>query len=95
MNNSDDKIILKCFFRFWKVKIVFKWRLWLKKSKEGQDQESIQSSTTPDRRHHIETDKITKQHTKVGQDRSALSAGDHKAARNRQDSTTKTNLKHE
>ena len=64
------------------------------KSKEGKDQESIQSSTTPDT--ILESDKAqgsilaTQQYQKD----SPFPAGDHKAARNRQDGITKANAIH-
>ena len=55
--------------------------------KEGIDQKSIQSSacTTPDPEHHV---------AKKQSLHNTVPAGDHKAARNRQDSITKTNTKH-
>ena len=63
-------------------------------SKEGKDQESIQSSTTPDP--GTPYGKVTKTQENItlkSQEVSPFPAGDHKATRNRQDSTTKTNLK--
>ena len=41
-----------------------------------------------------ESDKNTKRHTQENQDVSPFPAGDHKAARNRQNSIIKTNVKH-
>ena len=55
--------------------------IYSQQSKEGKDQESIQSS-------------ITSTHTQESQEVSPFPAGDHKAARNRQDSITKTNMTH-
>ena len=48
---------------------------------EGKYQESIQLNATPD-------------NTQESQEVSPFSAGDHKAARNRQDSIIKSNVKH-
>ena len=58
---------------------------------EGKDQESIQSNIlTQDT--ILESDKNTrKHHTQESQAVSSFPAGDHKAARNRQHSMTKTN----
>ena len=64
-------------------------------SKEGQDQESIQSSATPYPRHRIGSDKNTrKRHTQESQEASPFPAGDHKAVMNRQDSIIKRNVIH-
>ena len=69
-------------------------------SKEvGKDQESILLSTTPDTVHHMESDKNTRNyHTQESQKEEVslffFPAGDHKAARNRQDGKTTTNMKH-
>ena len=67
------------------------------KSIEGKDQESMQSSTTPDLRHHDiwESDKNTRKHcTQESQEVSSFPAGDRKAARNIQGSIIKTTMKH-
>ena len=55
---------------------------------ECKDQELMQSSTTPDRRHHMEKCQNTrkKHHTLESQEVSPFPAGDHKAGRSRQDS---------
>ena len=65
------------------------------KVKEGKDQDSMQSSTTPlpetpygKEKKHKETS-----HTREPRGQPFL-AGEHKAAGNRQDSITKTNMKH-
>ena len=55
-----------------------------KERKEGKDQESIQSSTTPDPRHHLGK----------CQEANHSPAGFDKVARNRQDSMIKTNVKY-
>ena len=60
--------------------------------KEGKDKESIQSSTTPGPRGDKNTQK---NHTQESQGVSSFPACDHKAAKNRQDSIIKTNMKHE
>ena len=66
----------------------------IKSKKEGKDQESLQSSTTP----YPETPygKVTntrKRHKQKYHKGCPFLAGDHKAARNRQDSIIKTILK--
>ena len=56
---------------------------------EGKDQEPIQSSTTPDRGHHMTKTKnirkkrqnIRKHHTQESQEANPFQAGDHKAAK--------------
>ena len=54
-----------------------------------KDRESIQSGTTPDPGHHMESDKTPiKHHTQEGQEVSPSQAGDHKATLNRQESMT-------
>ena len=59
---------------------------------EGQDQDSIQSSTILDARHRMGKWKnTTKRHTHERQKVSAFPAGDHKAVRHRQDNVTNTN----
>ena len=58
--------------------------------KEGKYQESIQSSTTPDQGHHM--GKWQKRNTQESQGVIPFSAGDHKAARNRQDQYNKTTM---
>ena len=66
-----------------------------KSKDEGKDQESIRSSTTPTRDTILEGDKNTrKHHTQESQAVCPFPAGDHKAARNREDSILKTNVKH-
>ena len=67
------------------------------RKEEGKDQEPIQSSTTPDPRDHIwESDNNTrKDNPQESQEVSPFPAGDHRTAKNRQDSSiTKTNMKH-
>ena len=62
----------------------------LRSKGEGKDQDLIQSSTTPDPKYHLESDKSTRKHlTQESQEASPFPAGDHKTARNRQDSITK------
>ena len=64
----------------------------LQSKEEGKVQELIQSSTTPDLDTVWESDKNTREHnTQESQEDSPFPAGDHKAARNRQDSITKKN----
>ena len=48
-----------------------------------QDQESIQSSTTPDPGYQLESDKLTVDTTNESQEVSPFPAGDHKAHINR------------
>ena len=48
--------------------------------KEGRDQESIQSSTTPDPGNQRESDKLTVDTTNESQEVSPFPAGDHKAS---------------
>ena len=68
----------------------------IQRKEESKNQEWIQSSTTPDGGDTTwESDRNTwKHHTQEIQEVSPFPAGDHKAARNRQDSITKTNTKH-
>ena len=57
----------------------------------------MQSSPAPDPGHHMENEKLKhteKHHTQESQVVSPFPAGDHKAARNRQYSITKTNMDH-
>ena len=64
---------------------------------EAKDQESftIQSSTIPDPEHHMGKGQNTRRHNiQERQEVSPFPAGDHKAARNRQDSITTINKKH-
>ena len=56
---------------------------------EGKDQESKQSSTTPDPGHHMGK---WQKHIQASQEFSHFSAGDHKAAMKRQESVTNTKL---
>ena len=63
---------------------------WNKSKKGGKDQESIQSSTTPD------SGKMTKTQlniTNESQEVSSFPAGDHKAATNRRESMANTRYK--
>ena len=65
--------------------------------KEGKDQESIQSSTTPDPGYQWESDKLTVDTTNESQEVSPFPAGDHKASINRcaqRHSKHKTEQKH-
>ena len=68
------------------------------KSKKGcKDQESIQSSTTPDPGYQWESDKLTVDTTNESQEVSPFPAGDHKAHINRRaqrHSKHKTEQKH-
>ena len=70
----------------------------IKKSKKGcNDQESIQSSTTPDPGYQWESDKLTADTTNESQEVSPFPAGDHKAHINRRaqrHSKHKTEQKH-
>ena len=62
---------------------------------ESKDQESIQSSTTPEPRHEREVDKNTrKHHTQESQEVSPFPVGDYKAERNRHDGIIKQTRKH-
>ena len=66
-------------------------------SKQGcKDQESIQSSTTPDPGYQWESDKLTVDTTNESQEVSPFPAGDHKAHINRraQNIKHKTEQKH-
>ena len=47
--------------------------------KEGKDQESIPSSTTPDQRYQWESDNFTIEHLNESQEVSSFRAGYHKA----------------
>ena len=61
---------------------------------EGKDQESIQWSATPDLGHNKgKWQNTRKHHTQEGQEVYPFSAGDHKAAMNRQESMTSTKHK--
>ena len=51
--------------------------------KEGKDQKSIQSSTTPDPGYQWESDNFTIRHPNESQEVSPFPAGDHKASVNR------------
>ena len=67
------------------------------KISKGQDQESIQSSTTPDPRYQWESDKLTVDTTNESQEVSPYPAGDHKAhinGRAQRHSKHKTEQKH-
>ena len=60
----------------------------------GKDQETIQSSITPDPGHHMGKRQNTrKRQTQESQEVSPFPAGDNKAAMNRQDSMTDTKYK--
>ena len=66
----------------------------VKSKDEDKDQESIQSSTTCDPDTICESDKNTrKHHIQESKEVSHFPVDDSKAARNRQDSITKTNMK--
>ena len=70
-----------------------------KSKEEDKDQKTIQSSTTPDPRHHMGKWQKHKETPRTREPRgqllpSRLSQGDHKNARNRQESIIKTHLKH-
>ena len=69
---------------------------YIQKSKEeGTYHESIQLSTTPDPRHDIGKRQKHKETSHTREPRGQpFQSGDHKAARNRQDSTTKTSVKY-
>ena len=54
-----------------------------KSNKDGKDQESLQSSTTPDPGYQWENDNVTTRHHKREQEVSPFPAGDHKALTNR------------
>ena len=86
----DSDFVTLC----WIAKQVCYWESaisWYQKSKvRGIDQESKQSSTTPDRDTIWESDKNTNNITH----KSPFPAGDHKASWNRQDSITQTIMKH-
>ena len=58
--------------------------------KGGKDQESIQSSTTPDPGYHMEKWQKHNQSSQTSQEASPFPAGDHKAAMNRRESMTNT-----
>ena len=60
----------------------------------AKDQESIGLCTTPDPRQHMVKPTKTQKHTLEIQEVSPFPAGDHKAARNRQEIITKTNMIH-
>ena len=59
-----------------------------KSKKDGKDQESIQSSTTPDSGYHVGKWQNVINITKKSQEVSPFPAGDHKAAMNRRESMT-------
>ena len=59
------------------------WSHGYKSKKEGKDQESIQSSTTPDPGYQWESNKLTIRHHKREQRGQPFPAGDHKASINR------------
>ena len=62
----------------------------MQNKEEGNDQESIQSSTTPDPRNHMGKCLNTrKRHTQESHEVTPFPAGEHNAARNRQDSIIK------
>ena len=54
----------------------------MKSKKEGNDQESIQSSTTPDSGYQGESDNVTIRHHNQEPRRQPFPAGDHKASTN-------------
>ena len=55
---------------------------------DGKDQQLIQSNNTPDPGHHMGKLQTRKHHILESQEASPFLAGDHKAARNWQDSMT-------
>ena len=62
--------------------------------KDGKDQESIQSSTTPDPEYHMgKRQNHTKNYQKQEQRGQLFLAGDHKAVMNRRESMTNTRQK--
>ena len=64
---------------------------WYKSKKEAKDQKSIQSSSKTET---LKRDKNTrKHHTQKDQEASPIPAGEHKAAKNRQESMTDTKHK--
>ena len=69
------------------------WRIqggssgWLQSKYRCKDQESIQSSTTPDPGYQWESDKLTEDTTNESQEVSPFPAGDHKAHINRRAQT--------
>ena len=60
-----------------------KWKLEVSKVANCKDQESIQSSTTPDPEYQWESDKLTEDTTNESQEVSPFPAGDHEAHINR------------
>ena len=69
---------------------------WNLSKDEGRDQESKQSSTTPDPSTMLESDKNTRNHhTQERKEVSPFPAGDRKDAGKTQNSTTKINLQFE
>ena len=63
----------------------------VKSKEEGQDQESILSSTTTDTGYHMVSDNNTRRHhIQENQEVSPFPADDHKAEMNRQESMTDT-----
>ena len=58
--------------------------------KDGKDKETVQSSTTPDLGHHMESNTITVNITNKSQEASPFTSGDHKAAMNRRKSMRNT-----
>ena len=63
--------------------LLFMSAAYIQSKKEGKDQESIQSSTTPDPGYPWESNKLTIRHHKESQEVSPFPAGDHKATINR------------
>ena len=55
----------------------------MQSKKDGKDEESIQSSTTPDPGYQWESDNVTIRHHKESQEVSPFPAGEHKAITNR------------
>ena len=65
-----------------------------KRMREGKDQESIQSGTTPDPGHHLgKWQNTIKYHIQGSQEVILFQAGDHKATMNRQENMTNTKHK--
>ena len=76
-NQNYTTFLIKLFMRVWVGR-----EMALSK-KEGKDQESIQSSTTPGPGYQWESDNVTIRHHKREQRGQPFPAGDHKASTNR------------
>ena len=83
-------------FYYIKVNCLYTNRFLLRGVKGCKNQESLQSTTTPDPGHHMGKSQNTKKHhIQDSQEVSPFLAGDHKAAMNRQESITKTKHKYQ